>query len=67
MKRLRYKCDVLDLLSAHGYTTYRLRQSGIMSESTIQRLRYGDFVSLSCIEDLCCLLDCQPGDLLVYE
>ena len=67
MKHIMYSCDILSLLKSYGYTTYVLRKAGIMSESTIQRLRSGLPVSLGCIESICCLLDCQPGDLLVYK
>ena len=63
---LQYKIDVVSALKEKGYTSYKIRQEKLLSESTIQKLRSGKGVSWENIETLCHLLDCQPGDLLVY-
>lgn len=63
---LQYKIDVVSALKEKGYTSYKIRQEKLLSESTIQKLRSGKGVSWENIETLCRLLDCQPGDLLVY-
>ena len=63
---LQYKIDVVAALKGKGYTTYKIRQEKILSESTIQKLRSGKGVSWENIETLCRLLECQPGDLLNY-
>ena len=63
---LQYKIDVVAALKDKGYTSYKLRQEKLLSESTIQKLRSGKGVSWENIEMLCRLLDCQPGDLLEY-
>lgn len=63
---LRFKTDILPALKAAGYNTNRLRQEKLLSESTIQKLRTGDAVSWDNLERLCCLLNCQPGDILEY-
>lgn len=61
---LRYKIDVLAALKEAGYSSYRLRKEKLLSESTLQKLRDGIIVSTDVIEQLCGLLNCQPGDLL---
>lgn len=61
-----YSKDILSELKHAGYTTYKLRTDKILSESTIQKLRRGDLVSLENISIVCRLLCCQPGDLLNY-
>ena len=61
-----YKFDVLDALKKAGYTSYRLRNEKILSQSTIQKLRQNEHVSISNIEIICKLLNCQPGDVLAY-
>lgn len=61
---IKYKIDVLAALKEAGYNTNRIRQEKLLSESALQRLRNGEFVSLSNLGTLCKLLDCQPGDLL---
>ena len=63
---LQYKIDVVAALKDKGYTSYKIRQGKLLSESTIQKLRSGKGVSWENIETLCRLLDCQPGDLLHY-
>lgn len=63
---LRYRIDVLDALKQKGYSTYTLRKESKLSQSTIQKLREGKGVAWENIENLCTLLDCQPGDLIEY-
>ena len=64
---LRYKIDVLAALKEAGYSSYRLRKERLLSESTLQKLRDGIIVSTDVIEQLCELLNCQPGDLLEHK
>lgn len=64
---LRYKIDVLAALKEAGYSSYRLRKEKLLSESTLQKLRDGIIVSTDVIEQLCELLNCQPGDLLEHK
>ena len=63
---LQFKIDVLTALKEKGITTYMIRKEKIMSESTVQKLRSGKGLAWDNIETLCCLLECQPGDLLEY-
>lgn len=64
---LQYKIDVVAALKEKGYTSYKIRKEKLLSESTIQKLRSGKGVAWENIETLCRLLDCQPGDLIVYQ
>lgn len=63
---LHFKIDVLSALKAKGYTTYRIRNEKLLSESTLQKLRSGSGVSWENLETLCRLLECQPADLIEY-
>ena len=63
---LQFKIDVVSALKEKGYTTYRIRNEKILSESTVQKLRAGKGVSWENIETLCRLLECQPADLIEY-
>ena len=63
---LQFKIDVVSALKEKGYTTYRIRNEKILSESTVQKLRAGKSVSWENIETLCRLLECQPADLMEY-
>lgn len=62
-----FKFDVLQALKNAGYTTYRIRNEKILSESTVQKLRNSKPVSWENIETLCRLLNVQPGELLEYK
>lgn len=64
---IRYRIDILSALKNGGYSTYRIRKENIFSENTLQAFRTGKMVSYNTIAKLCELLDCQPGDLLMYE
>ena len=64
---LRYKIDVLGALKSAEYSSYRLRKEKLLSESTLQKLREGVLVSTDVIEQLCRLLNCQPGDILEFS
>lgn len=63
---LKYKIDVITALKDKGYTTYTLRKSKLLSESTIQKLREGLGVSWENLDTLCRLLECDIADLLEY-
>lgn len=63
---LHYKLDVLEALKAKGYTTYTLRKENLLSQSTIQKLREKKGLAWENIDNLCKLLECQPGDLFEY-
>lgn len=62
----RYKLDVVQALKDKGYSTYRIRKDKVFSESTLQAFRENKMVSWETLEQVCRLLNCQPGDLLEY-
>lgn len=53
-------------LKNQGISTYFLRQNRIIGESTLTKLRNSEPVSMTTIDRLCNLLNCQPGDLLTH-
>lgn len=64
---IKYKIDVLTALKTAGYSTYKIRQNKIMSESTLQKIRKGEILNGDNLSVICKLLNCQPGDILEYE
>jgi putative transcriptional regulator len=48
------------------YTTSRLRNERLIGESVLQKLRASKPLSWHEIDRICGLLECQPGDFLVY-
>jgi len=63
---LKFKIDVLKALKEKNITTYYLRTSKTLSESTIQKLREGRGISWDSLEVICKLLECQPADLIEF-
>ena len=44
-----------------------MRKYKLISQSSLQSIREGKPLSLSTINVICNLLDCQPGDILRFE
>lgn len=63
---LQYKINILEALKAKGYTTYKIRKDKLIGEAQMQKLRTSEIISKDTLNTLCCLLDCQPGDILEY-
>lgn len=68
---LQYKIDVLKKLKEKGYTSYVLMNKEKMGDNyigqrQIQQIRNGAVVSNTCLDKLCKLLSCQPGDIIEY-
>lgn len=63
---IRYKQNILELLKMSGYSTYKIRKNKIFSEAQLQYFRNGTIVREETLNKLCCLLNCQPGDILEY-
>ena len=64
---IKFKFDILEALKKAGYNTYRLKKEHILAESTIQKLRHNQMVSIENISRSCGLLRCQPGDIIEYQ
>ena len=63
---LTYRIDVLEALKEAGYTTTRLRKEKLLNESAIQYLREGRPIGPVPLNQVCKLLDMQPGNILKY-
>lgn len=66
MIRYRSNVDVLAMLNAAGYSSYRMRQERILGERVIQKIRERKLPSWQELDKLCGLLRCHPVDLLEY-
>lgn len=60
-----YKKDIMSELKDKGYTSYRLRHEKIMSEKNMTNIR-NKKVTMAVLNQLCQLLNCQPGEILEY-
>ena len=62
---ITYKMDILNTLKEKGYNTNRIRKEKLFGESTLQQFRKNELVSWKNIDQVCSLLECQPGDILI--
>ena len=63
---LVYKIDVLETLKEAGYNTTILRREKLLNESAIQYIREGKPVGAKALNNICMLLDMQPGNIIKY-
>ena len=65
---IQYKpgLDIVAMLKAAGYTTYRLRREHLISESALTKMRGHVLPSWNELNTLCSLLKVQPWELLEY-
>ena len=63
---LKYKFDIIQRLGEKGYNPRKIRNDRILAESTMTKLRRKQPISWENIDTICCLLQCQPGDLLEW-
>ena len=59
-----YKINILDALKEKGYTTYYIRQNKLLSESTLQRLRNNQTISLTSLLTIANLLKMNIRDII---
>lgn len=63
---LTYKIDVIETLKESGYNSTRILKENILSQSAMQKIRKGEMVGIKTLEQLCKLLDMQPGNIIKY-
>ena len=63
---LVYKIDVIETLKESGYNATRILKENLLSQSAMQKIRHGEMVGIKTIDQLCKLLDMQPGNIVKY-
>lgn len=63
---LTYKIDVIETLKEAGYNSTRILKDNILSQSAMQKLRQGEMVGIKTLDQICSLLDMQPGNIIKY-
>jgi DNA-binding Xre family transcriptional regulator len=58
--------NILQMLSDHGWSTYRLQKEKKLSNGVIISIRAKKPLTTATIDKICELCDCQPGDLMRY-
>lgn len=63
---LTYKINVIETLKESGYNSTRILKENIISQSAMQKLRNNEMVGIKTLEQLCEILDMQPGNIVKY-
>ena len=63
---LVYKIDVIETLKDSGYNTTRILRENLISQSAMQKIRRGEMVGIKTLDQICALLDMQPGNIIKY-
>ena len=63
---LKYKFDVLQAI-LDRYTSYQIRQKKLLGENALQSLRENKMVGIKALDQICDILDLQPGDIIKHE
>ena len=61
---IRYKIDIVQALKDRGYNQTKIQRDKLLPGGTIQNLKAGKSITLETLNKLCCMLRCQPGDLV---
>lgn len=64
---LIYKIDVMQVITEKGYTSYQIRREKLLGENALQAIRENKMVGIKALDQLCSLLDLQPGDIIEYK
>ena len=62
--KYNYKINILETLKEKGYTTYYIRQNKLLSESTLQRLRHNQTISIVSLLTIANLLKMNIRDII---
>ena len=63
---IAYKIDVIETLKEAGYNTTRILRENLISQSAMQKIRQGEMVGIKTLDQICKLLDMQPGNIIKY-
>lgn len=61
---LVYKINVIQALKDKGYNSTIILKENILSQSAMQKLRKEEMIGIKTLEQLCDLLEMQPGDII---
>lgn len=63
---LVYKIDVLQELKNKGWNSNRIRKEKAIGENAMQKLREGKMVGNIALDQICTLLQKQPGSIIKW-
>lgn len=61
-----YKINVIETLKESGFNSTRILKENLLSQSTMHKLRNGQMIGMKTLNQICQLLDMQPGNIIKY-
>lgn len=61
---LAYKIDIIKTLKENGYNSTRILKENILSQSAMQKIRNNEMIGIKTLEQICEILNIQPGDII---
>ena len=62
----RVKVDIMDMLKAAGYTSYRIAKEGLFGSATVTKFRRHGLPSWNELDKICKLCNVWPWDVIEY-
>ena len=59
-----YKKNIIEELKNKGYTSYKIKQSNLLSQGTLKKLENKENVTLDTLNAVCCMLKCDISDVI---
>lgn len=63
---LVYKIDVIETLKESGFNATKILKENLIAQSAMQKLRKGEMVGIKTLDQICKLLDMQPGNIIKF-
>lgn len=64
---IKYRIDVADALKRVGFTSYKAKKSGLLSQDTLKKIKNEDTaISLKSLNNLCVILDMELKDIVSF-
>lgn len=63
----KYKIDVVQALKDKGYTSYKIKQLGLLQQGTLTTLKNQGNITLKTLNAICIMLKCQISDIIEIE
>lgn len=59
--------EIIEKLSARGFTSYEIKKRGLLSQGTLQKIKSNGNITLETINAICCMLRCNIGDIFEID
>lgn len=62
-----YKIDVISALKEKGYNSTKILKENLIGQAAMQKIRKNEMVGIKTLDQICTLLDMQPGEIIEHK